>query len=584
MSDEGPVVAPRKLSLLWILAALVLLCLGWFFLQLFGLKGRIVVSKETTFITEPLGPDGLPDFSAYILERDGAGVTPENNAAVLIWQATWPGDLDPKHWLLIAEALGMEEVPSGQDSLVGVYERAVRTQVGADLTEQFSSTLTGQAAEAELGDSWQERMRDEFAETAINEAMSRPWTDEQMPALAQWVQDNRKPLDLLVEAAARPKYFSPSPSLLDGKKHPLLMHLLPGPQGMRSTVRALTVRAMWHLGEGRSAEAWKDILACLRLARHTSRGSTLIEQLIGIAMDGVACQATVTLLQHDDQGTEQAVKILADLQALPPVSRMAGSLDRGERLFFIDSVIQQVEGKASPNEWSGIEVKSLEVLSLVAIDWNHVLREGNLWYDRFTKATRLPTFAQRQQELSNIEADIGQLSSTAISSGAIVGSVLSRDRRSRMASDVLVSLFLPAVSAATQAEDRAITQQRLTLLAAALATYRMRQGEYPETLDELVPAVLTKLPLDLYTEQPFIYDRKPDGGYLLYSVFENGADDGGTDQNGEIVNGEWVVGEPEVYYENCDIVIRVPEPEFKLPELPMDELEDSEKLDEWEYR
>jgi hypothetical protein len=109
----------------------------------------------------------------------------------------------------------------------------------------------------------------------------------------------------------------------------------------------------------------------------------------------------------------------------------------------------------------------------------------------------------------------------------------------------------------------------LTRVAAALAVYRAEQGEYPETLDQLVPGVVAQVPNDLYSGKPFIYRRMPDAGYLLYSVFENGKDDGGTDYAVEVVKGEWVEEErDEADYENSDLVIRVPMPKFELPEMP----------------
>ena len=48
-------------------------------------------------------------------------------------------------------------------------------------------------------------------------------------------------------------------------------------------------------------------------------------------------------------------------------------------------------------------------------------------------------------------------------------------------------------------------------------------------LDELVPAILPKLPVDLYHAQPFIYERI-DNGYLLYTTGGNGKDDGGSNE------------------------------------------------------
>ena len=45
-----------------------------------------------------------------------------------------------------------------------------------------------------------------------------PWMSEQIPPLAEWVAANQKPLDLIVEATKRPRYFSPSPTLINNKQ------------------------------------------------------------------------------------------------------------------------------------------------------------------------------------------------------------------------------------------------------------------------------------------------------------------------------------------------------------------------------
>jgi hypothetical protein len=93
---------------------------------------------------------------------------------------------------------------------------------------------------------------------------------------------------------------------------------------------------------------------------------------------------------------------------------------------------------------------------------------------------------------------------------------------------------------------------------------------FPEQLEQLVPTVLGKLPQDIYSEQSFIYERREEG-YLLYSVFENGLDDGGTDTSGEIVSGKWVDESRDVDKDKADLVIRVPVPKFKMPDPPQEE-------------
>ncbi|MGV3526808.1 MAG: hypothetical protein ACO1RX_21500 [Candidatus Sericytochromatia bacterium] len=60
----------------------------------------------------------------------------------------------------------------------------------------------------------------------------------------------------------------------------------------------------------------------------------------------------------------------------------------------------------------------------------------------------------------------------------------------------------------------------------ALLAYASEHGEYPSTLQELVPAYLPELPLDPFGGRPFRYRRELTGP-VVYSVGINGRDDGG---------------------------------------------------------
>ena len=50
-------------------------------------RPKITVSRETTFLTGPLRPDGHVDYLAATNAYCSKGVTPENNAVVLLVQA-----------------------------------------------------------------------------------------------------------------------------------------------------------------------------------------------------------------------------------------------------------------------------------------------------------------------------------------------------------------------------------------------------------------------------------------------------------------------------------------------------------------
>jgi hypothetical protein len=69
-------------------------------------------------------------------------------------------------------------------------------------------------------------------------------------------------------------------------------------------------------------------------------------------------------------------------------------------------------------------------------------------------------------------------------------------------------------------------QLRLLRVELALREYRAARGRYPDTLAELVPSVLPRLPKDPFTEKPLFYRRQGER-YLLCSPGPDGMDDGG---------------------------------------------------------
>ena len=71
------------------------------------------------------------------------------------------------------------------------------------------------------------------------------------------------------------------------------------------------------------------------------------------------------------------------------------------------------------------------------------------------------------------------------------------------------------------------TAQNVVITAIALKRYELQHHQLPATLDELTPDLLKAVPIDCKDGQPLRYRRNADGTFLLYSVGENGKDDGG---------------------------------------------------------
>ncbi len=74
---------------------------------------------------------------------------------------------------------------------------------------------------------------------------------------------------------------------------------------------------------------------------------------------------------------------------------------------------------------------------------------------------------------------------------------------------------------------RAESSRRLLVTAIALKRYQLQHTNYPPSLNDLVPNRLARVPVDLMDGKPLRYRLNPDGSFLLYSVGDDGEDNGG---------------------------------------------------------
>jgi hypothetical protein len=92
---------------------------------------------------------------------------------------------------------------------------------------------------------------------------------------------------------------------------------------------------------------------------------------------------------------------------------------------------------------------------------------------------------------------------------------------------MLNRIVLPDLS--TSIKRFALTEAAtdLAITAVGLERFRLANGNYPETLDDLSPKFLKRVPLDVINGGPLHYRLNSDGRFTLYSVGWNEKDDGG---------------------------------------------------------
>jgi hypothetical protein len=477
---------------------------------------NVTISKETTFITEPLREDGYPDYVRYIEERLRKGATSENNATVLLLRVFGPREISEQHRSEFFKRLGIEPLPAEGDYLVD----------WATYSQRFSSKdwLPVPAGLQQTGR--------EYFESLDIVAGERPWTAKDFPALADWLRAHDKHIDQLVAASKRPRMYSPL--ITSDEAQTLVAMLLPVAQNNRQAARALVTRAMYRAGNGDFEAAVEDLVACQRLARLSAQGFSLIESLIGLAMNQMALHAEATLVAEDKWTASQRAMLRKQLEQLPPMRSMADAIDQGERLVYVDIVSRMARGltraieELGQGKFSAIEHAMSDATVGRAMDWDIVLKTGNEWYDRVVAIAGIADRKEQLKRFRKFDQDLKALAQAPSSPKLVFGAILApRATVSQQFANRLLLVLLPAMGAAIDAERRNETIQGLVTLGLALADYRDEHKRFPDTLDQLAPKYLDKVPLDSMWGEPFVY-KKVDEGYVLYGRGRNGQDDGGS--------------------------------------------------------
>ena len=458
-------------------------------------------NRDTTFVDGPLDKDGYIDYEAALNARLKAKTTPETNALVLLLKCIGPkpegAELKPDFY----KALGIDAPPAD-----GQYLAKYHLHFALELGTPNSQGFLDHEVKLKRG----------------------PWNKDDSPKHAEWLKVNEKPLALAIEGTRRPDYYHPMISRKpNGERGMLIGALVPVVQQYRVIASLLALRVNWNLGAGKFDDACADALAIHRVGRLAAHGGSVIELLVGIAIDAVAHGADAVIFEHGRLTAKQALAYQAELLRLRPVAGPIDTFALYERFLFLDAIQHSIkDGTAVPAGGVIEGVTADEILR--AIDWETVMRMGNDFYDRIEKAQKIESRLERLGLSKELDADLDKLRAKAKNPKIDPNDPPAKIRAevSEIIGTMYLNLLMPAHRKIADAADRAELINRNGIVAAGLAAHFADQKKYPEALADLVPKYLARVPLDVFGGGPVIY-KKTDTGYLLYSVGANGVDDGG---------------------------------------------------------
>jgi hypothetical protein len=479
---------------------------------------QYTVSPQTTVFTGPLSADGKVDYITALNQKMSEGITPDRNACVDIWRALGPrpeggNPLCDEYF----EWLGVPCPPDTGDYLIDWRKFQARKPDGNAIEMGNIDPPQPPVGNPDHPD---ERQR-------------WPWKTADDPNVVAWLKANEIPLAVFERASRKPEYYNPLiPNDRDAEL-PLLSVLLPHVQKVRVTASLLVTRAMWHLGEGRPDDAWRDLMTCHRLARLMQRGGTMIEFLVGIAMEMISTSGEHLFLSSVKWTPQDWSARLKEIQALPPGGTTVEKMNLGERTMLLDSLTDVVASGLrnfdQPQQAMNRKRSDTRMLFRRSFDWDAAYRKINEWVDRTIEAMKSEPYALRSERIRELETEFRGMKERE--AGVTLGSLVGGSRtRSEQTANRMILLLIASPEKIRTEEDRLLQARRNLEVGFALAIFKAETGSYPDSLDALAPKHLSAIPTDLFNEQPLHYEKTA-SGYLLYSVGPNTIDDFGSTRN-----------------------------------------------------
>lgn len=348
-----------------------------------------------------------------------------------------------------------------------------------------------------------------------------PWNPADRPV---WEESYQATQDLMAQyatAARDPRAFSSPANFGDCAPEDRMLWslLLPSLATMRPACKA-TLGQAWRAVDGivPPEQMRTAIETVIGNANHLRQGPTLIERLVGIAERNMAHQNARWALQHgvfnSADELEATLGVLRDSDTADPDPGGWARFEHAAAMDVVQYLFQPTEPggepKAQPDRLQRLGLMSsgdsvsqnLEAVGqMTAEDASASAESMADYYQRLTDHFRDKFPYQSADYLEQVAIEKGS-------------------------ENALAKLMLPSLARASEMLRRAEADRRATQLVYNVHLFRARNGRYPASLAEIPPDQIDDVRLDPYSGQDFAY-RLTDAGPTVYSLSNNGVDDGG---------------------------------------------------------
>jgi hypothetical protein len=355
---------------------------------------------------------------------------------------------------------------------------------------------------------------------------------EVQDAIRQWVHANGPAWEQMVLASSAPYLYKLYEAHNPVGEPWLLSVKLPGLRSLRQLAFIGMWRSRIHQAEKRTAEAVDDCLVLARVGRHWQHAEVLIEQLVGLAIAGIAHDEILLIVQQQDLSEETLADLQRELAGVYAEEYPLIDIE-SERLSFLDTV-QRVFTDGGPGGGHLIPsaLASLSTitggsrdeltempfpgtaLSLVHAGRDETVAKGEELFRHQKELSRMTPYEKWRRQVTTVDQMLDALPEYRYA---------------------LLGIMMPALDRAVAIGFRGRTIHEATLTILALQRYHRDNGQYPISLDALCQAgYIDSVPTDPYSDGPLSY-KTANGTFVLYSLGPDFDDDHGvasTDRKG----------------------------------------------------
>ena len=285
--------------------------------------------------------------------------------------------------------------------------------------------------------------------------------------------------------------------------------LLPNFINAQDLSRVMISLAMSRCEQGQCLEGGELLMDTLRLGQDIEYRGTLIDGMVGIVIKNMALRAGFSDLNHKSLKPEELQLLLSRMQTLLSSEKNLSHTMLNEFIMvekIMSDFAEDIVGKKST---------LLEVLGTSTSDGQNLEL-----YSVFPVFK--PIIIDAFKKLIPIKARVQEIYLLPRSQQKEQWNAFNSELEAMIQNNFFLSLSLPNLIGAWKREINDHLKLQGAYLSLALEAYHAKQGHYPEKQAALVPELIPALPIDPWTDKPFIYKRLPSGDYLFYSLGESG--------------------------------------------------------------